>query len=250
MTGPEYIPTERDLVEAREILIKVWEEKYTELKTVSEFEATIIAEAEELREYLVEQDTRTFCVLVVSFMEDALRRRFIQSWNISGRAEENSYFGGNGPLSTFSQRLTVAKGVGWITEEMSQQANILRKIRNEFAHNHRVHNFEHEPLRSFAESLNTMERAWYQERMNLYRDALDQASRETVLRIRVYCNSIAIVGQALARSKLLAEGLPANMRAGDDGWSSLTGIEQAFTDQMIIFSFNSLGITKSSGEPF
>lgn len=246
MADPIRRPTERELEEARVFLIEFWEERYAELRPASELETLLIAEAKQLRGYLVDEGTRTFCILVVSFMEDALRRVFAQSWSIHGRAEENSYFGSNGPLSTFSQRLAVAKGVGWLNDELVQQAHILRKIRNEFAHNHKVHNFDHEPLLSFAESLKPGERAWYQDSMDLYRAAYDRASRETLLRIRVYCASMAVVATALTSSKLLTDGLPGSFRPSGAGATKLTEVQEAFTDNMIIFAFLSLGITQSS----
>ena len=236
-----------DLIRAREIVIGIMEERFREIRAATDFERTVIEEAEDLRDYLIEQETRTFCILVVSFMEDVLRRRFIHSWHIDGRATEDAYFGSNGPLSTFSQRLIVAKGLGWLSDEQFKHASVLRKIRNEFAHNHRVRSFAHEPLLGLAESLRPVEKIWHRGEMPLYRAAYDAAPLEVVLRMRVYCNSMAIVGGALARSKLLAEDLPPDLRDGE-GFKALTEIEQAFIDHTIRHCFKSLGIRRSGAE--
>lgn len=234
-----------DVERAREILLGTLLESYRDNRAATELEAAIIDEAEGLSDYLVSQDSRTFCILTVSFMEDALKRRFAEKWSIGSAADNDLYFGGNGPLSTFAQRLTVAKGIEWLTDSDLKQASILRKIRNHFAHNHRNHDIDRDPLVGLAESLKPLEKMLYRNEMDNYVSAYDAASRSTILRMRIYCTSLAIVSSMLHRSKMIAAYLPANMSDGT-GFSSLSEVQQRFIDITISHSFKSLGITHSS----
>ncbi|WP_156348046.1 hypothetical protein [Sphingomonas sp. Leaf231] len=234
-----------DVEHAREILLGTLLESFRENRAATDLEADIINEAEGLSDYILSQDSRTFCILAVSFMEDALKRRFAEKWSITSSADTDLYFGSNGPLSTFAQRLTVAKGIEWLTDVDLKQASILRKIRNHFAHNHRNHDIDRDPLVGLAESLNPLDKMLYNDRMDIYKEAYDAASKATVLRIRIYCTSLAIVSSMLNRSKLIAANLPAGMTDGT-GFSSLTEVQQRFIDLTIRHSFRSLGITRTS----
>jgi len=242
MSGKE--PDEADLVAAREIVIELFEERFKELKALNDFECAVLSEADSLRDYLIGTDSRTFCILAISFMEDMLRRTFIQHWKIEGKSALDNYFGSNGPLNTFSQRVLVATGLAWMTMEDQRQTSLLRKIRNEFAHNHKVMALADEPLASWANALHPAERVWDREEMLIYREAYQSAPRETVLRLRIYCNSIFLVSKVLARAKLIGAELPPDFRAGS-GFNALTGIEQAFIDHAIKHCFKTLGIMRS-----
>lgn len=234
-----------DVKRAQEILLGTLLDSFREERAATKLENELLEEAGELRDFLIDQDTRTFCILAVSFMEDALKRRFAEQWNITSAADENLYFGSNGALSTFSQRLAVARGLGWLNKHELAQASILRKIRNHFAHNHKLHDIDREPLAGLADSLRPIEKVWYNDGMENYVAAYDVASRATILRMRIYCNSIFVVSAALSRSKLMAAHLPADMRDGT-GYNSLTEVEQRFIDHAVKHCFRSLGITRSS----
>jgi DNA-binding MltR family transcriptional regulator len=234
-----------DVKLAQEILLGTLLDSFREERAATALENELLKEAEELRDFLIGQDTRTFCILAVSFMEDALKRRFSEQWNITGATDESRYFGSNGPLSTFSQRLAVARGLGWLDTNELAQASILRKIRNLLAHNHKVHNIDCEPLAGLAESLRPIEQVWYKGEMENYVAAYDVASKSTKLRMRIYCNSIFVVSAAISRSKLIAAHLPPNMRDGT-GYDSLTEVQQRFIDHCIRHCFKSLGINRSS----
>lgn len=238
-------PSEADLVRAREILIEVFEERFAEVRGIDDFERGVDADAESLRDYLIDRDCRTFCILAVSFMEDTLRRTFMQYWGIDSKLKESTFFGGNGPLSTFSQRITVASGLQWITDDMAEDAHRLRRIRNEFAHSHRVHSVDQEPMLSLASALRPIEKTWSRESMPVYQKAYAEASRKKIMRMRIYANAMKIVSSLLARSKLIKHELPPTFRV-PAGWAGLTAIEQSFIDHTIRHCFRTLGI-KGSG---
>ncbi|MGK9145912.1 hypothetical protein KXR77_20980 [Xanthomonas euvesicatoria] len=224
---------------AIEILQKTLKDSYAEVRAASEIEANIASEADSLTYFLQSSDSRAFCILAVSFLEDALRRTLIEYWALSSRESQDNYFGSNGPLSTFSQRILVAVGLGWISNHQAKSATRLRKIRNEFAHNHLVHNLTDQKLYKSAEGLHPYDKAWQE--IPEYNDAYLLLDLEKILRMRVYCNVFQIVGGVLARAKLMSSGIPPSFWPGI-GFDNLTEIEQHFGDHMIQFCFSVTGI--------
>jgi hypothetical protein len=248
MTSARGKAADPDIVAAREFLIKVYEERYERARKSGDLEKGINEDAASLWRYLIDRDTRTFCILAVSFMEDVLRRAFEHHWAIKSKADANDYFGSNGPLNTFSQRILVAVGLNWMTPEDAKLISLLRKIRNEFAHNHRVHRLDQDPLLSLADALAPIERVWYREDNPHFRDAYDQADRETILRMRVYVNSMFQVSNLLNRAKLIGAELPPDFRT-TRGWAGLSQIEQDFIDHAIRHCYITLGVNPSDKKP-
>ena len=234
---------EVDRIAARELLQSMLDQKFDGARGRTDFEAQIASEAETLSYYLVDVDSRTFSILAVSFLEDTLKRNFVDKWMIVGRGEHDRYFGGNGPLSTFSQRTMIAEGLRWWPPELLREIDALRRIRNEFAHNHRVHRIVEEPLMSYAASLGERERVWDTDAANIYQNAYANAERETKLRMRIGCCVFTAVGQLLARSKLIDHDVPPGYREG--GYHGLLNVEQDLLDTTIGYCFHCLKIEKS-----
>jgi len=236
---------EADRIAARNLILEINARRFSHARTATEFERRVLAEAEALGEFAREADTRTYCILVVSFVEDTLRENFMERWQIRP-AQRNDFFGANGPLSTFSQRITLASGMNWLPKFFEKDAGLLRKIRNEFAHNHRVHSLTQEPLLSWANSLKPAETVWISEADTdtRYRDAYAAANRETQLRIRILCVALHIIAAVIARSKNLANELPPNYRASENA-DGMTDIELGLIDAMVCHAYLSLGIRRS-----
>ncbi|MGJ0239028.1 hypothetical protein ACQEPB_11005 [Novosphingobium fluoreni] len=236
---------EQDIKTARELVIEIFQDRFQRARKKAEFEEEFMRDAEDVRDFLIDRDTRTFCIISVSFVEDILKRTFEHYWNIQGKEKRDGFFGSNGPLNTFSQRSLVAAGCGWISKESAAETALLRKIRNEFAHNHRIHSLDQEPVRSWISAIPAREEAWNQSQMSNYVHALSAASQETRYRMRLYCASMYVVGSTLARSKLIKEEPPPEFRY-EKGYDGLTDIEQACIDHTIKHCFRTIGITRSS----
>lgn len=216
--------------------------KYELARPNSELEHSLREEAKALSEYLLKADNRTACILAVSFLEDAIKRNFIDKWAITPNLTDQ-FFGPNGPLSTIFQRVTVAQGLGWIPEKAIADMATLRKLRNQFAHNHRVHSFTEEPLLSWANELSPIEQIWNVEGATHYQKAYREASLELRLRTRVACCVFLGVSKLIARSNLIKFELEPSYRAG--GFEGLTEIEKDFIDIIASHCFASLGIESS-----
>lgn len=77
-------------------------------------------------------------VLVTCSFLDELLREIIDTFLIEDSDRELLLDGFNAPIGTFSARIKVAHCLGLISDEERNDCDILRKIRNEYAHNHRA----------------------------------------------------------------------------------------------------------------
>lgn len=233
---------EVDRIAARNFIREDTARRYSIARKLSEFEQRVVDEAEALGEFARERDTRTFCILVGSFLEDTFKANFIEQWAIE-KKQMPDFFGSNGPLSTFSQRLIIAGGLRWLPPPLQNDAKLLKNIRNELAHNHRVHALTQEPLLSWANSLSETEKVWLNSPDGRYAAAYRSAETETRLRVRVFSQSLMILSSAMTNPKLLANSLPPGYQ--EEGWAGLTDVAKALIDVMVRQAYFAFGIPPS-----
>lgn len=82
---------------------------------------------------LHEQDERAMVLSLAAFLEDALGRLLLAYFR-DCKATRDLVEGFNAPLGTLSSRIKAAYSFGVVTEEQYKDMEILRKIRNLFAH--------------------------------------------------------------------------------------------------------------------
>lgn len=79
---------------------------------------------------------RESVVLVGSILDEMLRRLLEKSLlNTAGGVLADAFESSNGPFSSFSNKITVCYLTGLISKKMYDDLNLIRKIRNTFAHN-------------------------------------------------------------------------------------------------------------------
>lgn len=83
------------------------------------------------------ESPRGAVLIACSYIEDQLAN-IIDSYLVEGSAKQDLLRGFNAPLGTFAARIKMAHGLGLITDYEKDDCECLRKIRNEFAHNHRI----------------------------------------------------------------------------------------------------------------
>ena len=76
-----------------------------------------------------ESDTAKI-IIFSSYIEEKTVDLFKLHMRNLSKAQYNSIFGPNGPLSTFSARINLAYSLYWITEKTYQNLNKTRKLRN------------------------------------------------------------------------------------------------------------------------
>jgi len=104
-----------------------------------------------LLDQLNEESERGAVVLSCSFIEDQLRN-IIQSFLVDGEEAQKLVEGFNAPLGTFSARATAAYAMGLISKSEHDEIDILRKVRNAFAHNFKA-TFEDQRTKDLCKNL-------------------------------------------------------------------------------------------------
>ncbi len=85
-------------------------------------------------ELLDNESDRGKVLISTGFMEEQLRE-VLTSFMLDCPKAKEFVGGGNAPLSTFSSRITGCYVLGLITKDEHDALDLIRKIRNEFAHN-------------------------------------------------------------------------------------------------------------------
>lgn len=88
--------------------------------------------SEFLREF--QKETDRGAALVGAALIDSRIERILLSHLANDGIAQDLLNGGNAPLGSFSSRLKLAYGLGLITELEYKECDIIRRIRNEFAH--------------------------------------------------------------------------------------------------------------------
>ena len=108
--------------------------KYTE-----EYKSLVSDAAPHLIDYLscmevLQSESDRGAVLVTASMLDDILKQLLLARLLDGDHSKKLFAGPNAPLGTFSSRIIAARAVGVISEQWKKELNLLRKIRNDFAH--------------------------------------------------------------------------------------------------------------------
>jgi hypothetical protein len=81
-----------------------------------------------------DKETDRGMVLVLSSFLEEVTKRLLLSFMVQGTREKDFFEGGNVPLGTFSSRIKTAHALGLITKDERHDLDVIRDIRNAFAH--------------------------------------------------------------------------------------------------------------------
>lgn len=73
-------------------------------------------------------------LVAASFIENLLHK-ILQAFMIEGKPQEQILTGFNAPVGTLSAKIALAAALGLISERERRECDLIRKIRNRFAHN-------------------------------------------------------------------------------------------------------------------
>lgn len=234
-------------IRVSELIHSEYIEKYEVIRVSDDFENSIIEEAMDMAKALPMMDSRTVSIITTSFIDDTIKNNFINRWNINSSKLRDAYFGSNGPLNSFQQKVIISQSIGWITEDGSSQIDILRKIRNQFSHNHRVHALSDNMLFNLCNSLIDYESSWSD--IPEYLEAISSADKETKFRMRIFIVAMYKISEMISCSKLLYNGLPPHFRSSN-GWDGLMDIQKGLSRSVVNYAWRSLGIYGTCDEDF
>ena len=104
-------------------------------------------EVAELRGTLSEETDRGCALMVAAYIDYELGK-LIKAHIVDDKSVSDDLFSNNGPLGTFSSRINLAYSLGLIPNDIRRDLHLLRKIRNEFAHNPKRFGFEKPEIKS------------------------------------------------------------------------------------------------------
>ncbi len=120
-----------------------WEEAFGELHPSQQ----ILLEHNFLHNnFLMAESDRAVAVLAPAFI-DAILHDLLRSVLVAGKSTDN-LLSDQRPLSTFSAKIDMVHALGLIKDDAWHDLHLLRKIRNDFAHNIDAHTFDFEPVQN------------------------------------------------------------------------------------------------------
>jgi DNA-binding MltR family transcriptional regulator len=72
--------------------------------------------------------------MAAAFIEDKITQ-LLETYMVQNKTIQKKIFGGNGALATFSSKIDISFLLGLIPKNIYEDLGILRKLRNDFAHN-------------------------------------------------------------------------------------------------------------------
>ena len=112
-------------------------------------------------EALSDEFDRACVILVASWADHFLRIKLANEFSDGNSRARSSLFSSNGPFATFSAKLNVAFCANWIDRDVYHDLNVLRELRNEFAHSIDSHSLNDETFRSKIATLRVPKRQYY-----------------------------------------------------------------------------------------
>jgi DNA-binding MltR family transcriptional regulator len=120
---------------------------------LSEEEKNRIEAAKKLVDLLDKESDRGCCLLAVSFLDNEVKL-LLENKLVGSEKQKKEIFGLNGALGTFSSRVNLSYSIGLISRQISDDINIIRKIRNDFGHNYNYLDFETDEIKNKILGLN------------------------------------------------------------------------------------------------
>jgi len=133
---------------------------------------------------LMKESDRGAVLVGVAYLDDLLIRLFKAKMRLT-KTLSKDLFDSSGPLSTLSSRIKVAYCLGWIGPETFRDLDLLRKIRNDFAHLHKPITFEDPSVQSRCRELE-MPKGFLPARLSRAKDQFIGTVSMLILRLERY----------------------------------------------------------------
>jgi len=110
---------------------------------------------------LAEESDRARIIVVASWIEEFLKVKLMNEFSKGNPDARKDLFANNGPFATFSGKINAAFCAGWIDGDVYHDIQVIRKLRNSFAHDYNAMSLDEEPCRKLVESLRVPRRQFY-----------------------------------------------------------------------------------------
>jgi hypothetical protein len=93
------------------------------------------------------------CALLAGSYLDSQLEKVLRKKMVGNKKHLDNLFDFNGPLGTFSGRITITYSLGLISKNDLNDLQLVRKIRNTFGHSPSIIDFENEKIKSYCNNL-------------------------------------------------------------------------------------------------
>ena len=107
------------------------------------------------------ESDRGATILANVWIEDLLERKLRTLFKKGNSSTRRKLFELNGPFASFSSKILVAHSLGWIDSQIHDDINLVRKIRNVFAHEIHGIDLESPKIRSLIDQFKTPSSYYY-----------------------------------------------------------------------------------------
>lgn len=116
-----------------------------------------VTEFQDLFRGLYSENDRSLAIVSYAYIDDRLRDLYSQTLNPQISGGVKSLLDGMGPLNNSSARIQLAAGLYWLQPKTYSNLGLLRKIRNEFAHDPHVSSFSDNRISGYLTSMDPTE---------------------------------------------------------------------------------------------
>lgn len=113
-------------------------------------------EANQLAREINTSSPRGGAMVAASFLDDFLMKLILVHLEALSDSEVDGLFGPERPLGTFSSKIKLGRALGLFGPRTAHDLNLIREIRNAFAHGLRKMNFETPEIRQLVGSLHVI----------------------------------------------------------------------------------------------
>lgn len=124
-----------------------------EITNIQKQQATIIGIFNQMTDAVMSQGPHAVALVYVQLVDNELTELIFGHMPGMDRHLDRSLFKGSAPLATFSAKIDLAKSMGIIDSALWSELHRLRKLRNKFAHAHKVLSFEDQVVIDHVNSL-------------------------------------------------------------------------------------------------
>jgi len=109
---------------------------------------------------LADESDRAQVILAASWIDMFLKAKLMNHFSKGNARARKEIFTGNGPFATFSAKLNATFCAGWIDRDVYHDVQIIRKLRNTFAHSIEPVSLNDKEVRTLLESLRVPHRQY------------------------------------------------------------------------------------------
>jgi len=133
-------------------------DKEKEYKVYEEFENKFYFQ---IIDSLRSESDRAKIILSISWADYFLNVKLSNEFSKGNKDARKNLFSVNGPFATFSTKLNFAFCAGWIDADVYHDLQIVRKLRNDFAHSIDIVTLDEDKIRKELEKLKVPKRKFY-----------------------------------------------------------------------------------------